>query len=133
MFINAKTFNHHGEKNEQLQMRLRMMICFTTENDTVDAQKEQYAWRRERESRAREEENTGPGNGKSLGPGSGQRVLEHKDHGITAQEHLGDEPVFVHGLGLLFAWQRNKACQQNIRSVNKMKGQIISGCRINPC
>lgn len=30
-------------------------------------------------------------------------VAQHEDDGVAAEEHLGDEAVAVHGLGLLLA------------------------------
>ena len=36
-----------------------------------------------------------------LRSGGGQRVLQHEDNGVAAQEHLGDKPVLVHRLTFL--------------------------------
>merc|ERR1712241_1087916 len=36
-----------------------------------------------------------------LGSGSCQGVLQHQDHGVAPQEHLGDESVLVDRLGFL--------------------------------
>ena len=53
----------------------------------------------------------------------GQGVPEDQDDRIAAQEHLGDEAVAVHGLGLFLACNREKG--MNAQDHNKRNTYIL--------